>query len=193
MGITAVKNFKKKMMFVFVFALILIGFMLFFTSKASAASYRAGDILITSSTSFKFAGHAGIVGRSGNGRLYAVHIPGPGKPIQKISLSSWKRNYPKTEIWRHKHKTAANKAGNKAMDFARYYGNKTTFIAPYSLTGSAAWTLKNKNKTYCSKLVWQSYYYGPGYNLGVNPNKYGIVAPYSLRGLPNMYKVSGSL
>ncbi|SHH39741.1 hypothetical protein [Virgibacillus chiguensis] len=190
---TTVIGFRKKMMFVFVFALIFIGFMLFSTSKASAASYRAGDILVTSSTSFKFAGHAGIVGRSANGRLYAVHIPGPNKPIQKISLSGWERAYPKTEIWRHKHKIAANKAGNKAMDFVRYYGNKTTFIAPYSLAGKAAWTLKNKNKTYCSKLVWQSYYYGPGYNLGFSPNKFGILPPYALRGVPNMYKVSGSL
>lgn len=184
----------KRMGMVMAFAFMALVASLFVANSTQAASYKEGDILITSSTRFwGFTGHAGIVGRSADGNLYAVHIPGPGKPIQKITLSSWESKYPKTEIWRHNDSKAAEKAGQKSMDFVRYYGTGTAYVAPYSIFSKAGLTYADKSETYCSKLVWQSYYYGPGFNLGFNPSGSGIIAPYSLRGLMNMKKVGGSL
>jgi uncharacterized protein YycO len=187
-------TFERKFGVVLFGIIVTIFASLLFAGSTQAASYKEGDILVTSSTSFwGFTGHAGIVARSADGDLYAVHIPRSGEPIQKYTLSKWESKYPKTEIWRHNNSTAARQAGQKAMDFVRYYGTATAYIAPYDLIGSDSWDLTNKNAQYCSKLVWQSYYYGPGYNLGFDPNKSKILVPYELRGLANMYKVGGSL
>ncbi|MFJ7405006.1 MULTISPECIES: hypothetical protein [unclassified Lysinibacillus] len=184
-------NDKIKLLFVALF-FALVAFMLS-TVSAEASSYKEGDILFTTSTSsWGFTGHAGIVGRSADGNLYAVHIPGPNQPIQKITLTQWETRYPVTEVWRHTNQTAAQQAGQKSMDFIRYYGTDTSYIAPYSIFSVAGLTYADKSETYCSKLVWQSYYYGSGLNLGYKPGGMGIISPYALRALPNMYKVSGN-
>lgn len=197
MGVLQVGNLMGKLRVVIIALLFIILTFLLSTLNTEAASYKEGDILVTSNTGsfgWGFTGHAGIVGKSADGNLYAVHIPGPGKPIQKMTLKDWEEEYPDTEIWRHNNQTAAKSAGQKSMDFVRYYGSESSkYVAPYSLWSLAAYKLTDKSQTYCSKLVWQSYYYGPGLNLGIEPDSYRVLLPYSLIGLPNMYHVSGSI
>ncbi|MEB2280086.1 hypothetical protein LAV73_08760 [Lysinibacillus xylanilyticus] len=185
---------KLKLLFIALFFSFTAFMLSIGTAKAAPSVYKEGDILVTNDTQWGLGifGHAGIVGRSADGNLYAVHIPGPNQPIQKITLAKWNSKYNKTEVWRHNNQTAAVQAGQKSMDFVRYYGSDTSYVAPYSLWSIAAYTYADKSETYCSKLVWQSYYYGSGLNLGWDPKGKGVISPYQLRGLQNMYKVAGS-
>ena len=41
--------------------------------------------------------------------------------------------------------------------------------------------LKSTSKTYCSKIVYQAYYYGAGSKSIINPMTRGIIPPYDLR------------
>lgn len=117
---------------------------------------KAGDILISKETNCKpdckgLTGHAAIVVNSD----YFVHIAGPGYNPSKERLSKWfnTRYGKKTKVVRptSAYKGSAKKAAAWANNYVEKYPN-----AKYSVWSSSA----SFNKTYCSKLVWQAFYYG---------------------------------
>ncbi|WP_094760628.1 CHAP domain-containing protein [Bacillus velezensis] len=123
-----------------------------FATTSQAASYKpkAGDILITSKkvTGAPFLGHAAIV--TDDGRV--AHISGPGaKPIVR-TWASWKKDYPKIRVVRHKDANIAKKAGKYAR----------TKIVPQKASYAIYPTLLSTGTQYCSKLVFQAYYFGNG-------------------------------
>lgn len=141
-----------------------------FTSTSEAASYKpkAGDILITSKkvTGAPFVGHSAIV--TDDGRV--AHISGPGaKPIVR-KWSSWKKDYPKIRVVRHKNSKIAKNAGTYAR----------TKIVPQKASYAIFPTLLSTGTQYCSKLVWQAYYFGNGKKnqFSFNPYVPTIVRPY---------------
>lgn len=139
-----------------------------------AATYKMtkGDIFITSSTSFKgLTGHAGIA----INQYQILHFPGPSVSGPKlISRSDWHKRYPKTNVYRVKNSTIRTKAADWAYN--NYYNKKIT----YRVTSHYQY----KNPSYCSKIVWQAYYYGTGITKVVNIPPGGIAAPYQL---PNYF------
>ncbi|MGG4264381.1 hypothetical protein [Peribacillus simplex] len=129
---------------------------------------KAGDILITSKkvTGAPFVGHSAIV--TDDGRI--AHISGPGaKPIVR-KWSSWKKDYPKIRVVRHKDAKIAKKAGKYAR----------TTIVPKGAEYAINHKLRSTKNQYCSKLVWQAYYYGNKKKNQFNFNSKvpTIVAPY---------------
>lgn len=133
-----------------------------------------GDILISNSTSSAgLTGHAGIA----INETQVLHIVGAGHKPSVMSLSTWINRYGtgktpgKTATWvyRVSNRTAAIQAGNWAID--NYRGKSYS----YGITT----TLSSKNPTYCSKIVWQAYRYGPSSSY-VNSPPSLIVRPYEL-------------
>lgn len=153
------------------------------SSTFSTSSLVKGDILITNGTSsFGLTGHAGIV----VGRNQILHISGYGAEPKIISYATWNKNYSKeaggminTEVYRISNTTQSNAAANWAIETYMDSG------AGYSLMSS----LDSFAYTYCSKIVWQAYYYGPSTPL-VNEPTMGIATPY---GLPTYFKSSAGL
>lgn len=168
----------KKIISILVTAALLLVFSLTFqTNEASAASYpgtkatvKAGDIVVTKTTNCKpnckgITGHAGIVIDS----TYIAHISGPGAHPSKISISSWFKKYTSTKVVRtnSKYKGKPSKAASWAAKYLKDYPK-----AKYSITPN----LSSKDPTYCSKLVYQAYYYGTGYPILASS---GIIHPYA--------------
>ncbi|KJE26416.1 hypothetical protein LG52_2432 [Geobacillus kaustophilus] len=117
--------------------------------------YKAGDVLITKSTSANgFTGHVGIITSRGN----VVHMPGKGIAGSKreiISIGEWFSRYPSTQIYRYYDSDKAAKAGAYAYDV---FGIGRLKDITYRITPN----LYDQTYSYCSELVWQSYYYGAG-------------------------------
>lgn len=145
-------------------------------------SMKAGDIFITNATvSSGIVGHAGIAINS----TYILHIPGPNKTTQLLTLSDWKSKYAGSNgtTWVHRVNSSdlASKAANWALK--NYYNSSGSTssqnIKPsYSITTS----LFSKDPTYCSKIVYQAYYYADQDVAGTWVyNRSGIVPPYHLR------------
>lgn len=134
--------------------------------------YKNGDVIITNGTS-----SAGILGYAGiaTSSRYVFHIAGPGYHPVYISFSSWHNNYTNknssswTKVYRHNSSKVANAAANWAVN--TYSGSN----AKYKITGNLAST----DVTYCSKLVWQAYYYGPSSHQANGPT-IGYRLPYDL-------------
>ena len=140
-------------------------------SKAGFSLQR-GDIIITNGTSSAgILGHAGIATSSS----YILHIAGKGSHPAKISLSKWHKKYTNkgtdtwSKVYRHKTKTNAKAAATWAEN--TYLGSGAT----YKITGNLAST----SVTYCSKIVWQAYYYGPSSHQANGPTV-GYRMPYDL-------------
>ena len=149
-------------------------FTLVYDSNATKAptAYRltAGDVFVTNKSSLGgLTGHAGIAISS----LYIIHIKGPGHHPATIKLSDWNKEYSSgghwTRIYRHNSAGTALKAGQWAE---RTYKNSS---ASYVINAD----LSSTSKTYCSKIVWQAYHYGPSSPVSTTPVS-GIVLPYSL-------------
>lgn len=142
------------------------------TDAKAPTAYRltAGDIFVTNKSSLGgLTGHAGIAISS----LYIIHIEGPGHHPATIKLSDWNEIYSIggrwTRIYRHNSAGTALKAGQWAE---RTYKNSN---ASYVINAD----LSSTSKTYCSKIVWQAYHYGPSSPVSTTPVS-GIVLPYSL-------------
>lgn len=146
------------------------------TTLASGPELKKGDILISNGTSSKgLTGHAGIA----ISKNKVLHIAGPGKKVQVVSVSTWQKTYgivkgqadgkTKTKVYRPK----STKNAKKAADWAEknYKGKNYKYG-----TGRK---LSDKNPTYCSKIVWQAY---DSVN-AVDKPKNTIVMPYELPGL----------
>lgn len=133
---------------------------------------KKGDVIITNGTSSAgILGHAGIATSSNQ----ILHIAGKGYHPVYISFSSWHRKYTNkdsnswTKVYRHNSSTVANAATNWAVN--TYAGSN----AEYKITSNLAST----DVTYCSKLVWQAYYYGPSSHEANGPTV-GYRLPYDL-------------
>jgi len=129
---------------------------------------KAGDILITNDTSYGgITGHTGIVTSSGK----ILHYPNPNVGIKHETLAQWNARYDKTNVWRVSSSIIANKAASWA--YLNYYA--TNSDAEYQINTD----LYSKDPTYCSKLVWQAYYYGAGSSV-IDAPLTKIVRPYDL-------------
>lgn len=120
-------------------------------SVRAAYSMEKGDVFITSGTSSAgITGHAAIAISSTS----ILHIAGPGNNPATISLSKWNSTYTTegwTKIYRHSDSDIADQAGQWASD--TYKGSSAKYVISMDLSTT--------DETYCSKLVWQAYYYGP--------------------------------
>ncbi|MED3201269.1 hypothetical protein [Bacillus toyonensis] len=138
---------------------------------------KAGDILITNGTS-----SAGIVGHAAiaNGDNHILDIPGPGQTTRQLSTANWINEY-KKKGWVKVYRLSNNSLARQAASWAdrNYFstsGSATQNIFPkYGID----YHLYSKNPTYCSKIVYQAYYYGTGSASVMIPSS-GFVAPYGL-------------
>jgi uncharacterized protein YycO len=118
---------------------------------------KPGDVLYTTkSTTQYFTGHVGIVSDRGT----VVHTPGPDNPgIKEWTIGQFFNEYSTIEVWSSKNSTKGNQAGSYARNTLLAYYSNAEYTISTSLTGP-------KDKQYCTKVVWQSYYYGASINLG---------------------------
>lgn len=146
-----------------------------FDSQNSGSTYstytmRAGDVFITNGTSSAgLTGHAAIAISS----TKILHIAGIGCNPTTISLSAWHSQYTVngwTKVYRHSSSSTASRAANWAAN--TYEGSSAVYMINNNLSSTY--------ETYCSKLVWQAYYYGAD---SATYLASGIVLPYSLPGL----------
>ncbi len=116
-------------------------------------SMMKGDVLVTNGTvSAKIAGHAGIAISSSK----ILHIAGKHHHPETITLAQWKNSYTNnsskwTKFYRHNTYSYAVAAANWGI--ANYINKNAN--AEYELFSP----LTKTNPTYCSKLVWQCYYF----------------------------------
>jgi len=143
---------------------------------ASSFTPRAGDILISTRTSSAgLTGHAAIATSS----TQVLHIAGFNKPVTTPSYSTFANDWGgngQLSVYRLNSSTAASKAATWAVN--KYKGSSAVYKITTNLTTT--------HETYCSKIVFQAYYYGVGRSV-VN-DKFtltGIVAPYTLPSLLN--------
>lgn len=139
------------------------------TFATSSYSMEKGDVFITNGTS-----SAGILGHAAIAidDVDILHIAGAGANPATLSLSKWHDNYTTkgwTKIYRHSNSDVAKAAGKWAAD--TYKGSSAEYFIDLDLTTT--------NKTYCSKLVWQAYYYGPDDPCADGPT-WGVCLPYGL-------------
>ena len=141
-------------------------------ARSSSFTMKYGDIYITNATSSAgLTGHAGIAMND----ISIIHIRGYGHTLSTISHASWLELYSGgwTKVYRHTNSDVAWDAATWAR--TNYYNSN----AEYALTVDFTVT----NPTYCSKIVWQSYYFiRPGV-YAVMPSNGALVLPYDL---PNL-------
>lgn len=133
---------------------------------------QAGDVFITNATSSSgLTGHSGIV----IGHDQILHIAGPGKHPVAISLAKWKNEYKDgwTKAYRYRDGQSLTLVPQQAAAWAKktYLNSNAEYVINTNLAST--------DKTYCSKLVWQAYYFGPSkpYAYGLTT---GIMLPYDL-------------
>ncbi|MBH0333661.1 hypothetical protein ABH14_28690 [Brevibacillus brevis] len=140
---------------------------------------KPGDMLVSNATSSKgLTGHAAIV----TDNLTVVHIGGVGQHPEEISLSKFFKRYDNSvKVIRYTSSRDAKKAGEWARTYAEEYSD-----ADYDL----AVKLSGFTRTYCSKLVWQAYYYGADVNLGnKRPTSTQLFEPYAILDLDDTREV----
>lgn len=142
------------------------------TMARASFTPKKGDVIITNGTSSAgILGHAGIATSSSQ----ILHIAGKGENPKTISFTKWHSDYTNkdrtswTKVYRHNSSMVANAAANWAVN--TYSGSN----AEYKITGNLAST----DVTYCSKIVWQAYYYGPVPSEANGPTL-GYRLPYDL-------------
>ncbi|RAS87264.1 hypothetical protein [Priestia endophytica] len=154
-----------------------VGFFNGNTTEAAIAN-KPGDIIITNSTvSSGLTGHTGIYIDS----TTILHTSGrKGEPYPTtISESKWHSRYAHSKVIRPVSSSLGQSAANNAV---KYFKGKRI---PYSIKDAVSKGNKNLTNTYCSELVYYSYYkagknleaksrYAPGWHPLV-----GLVEPYS--------------
>jgi hypothetical protein len=143
----------------------------------SNVQIKAGDILITNSTSVKgLTGHASIVVLN-KGVLSVLHIQGKGYLPRIISISDWVKSYPNTKVIRYKDSIKAEKASAWAV--STYSGKGKGANATYAI-GIDFYDYDYA--TYCSKIPAQAFYYGANSDLfgmtKVFGKPIGTIRPY---------------
>ncbi|MCR5829681.1 MAG: hypothetical protein K6F93_04925 [Lachnospiraceae bacterium] len=135
-----------------------------------------GDIVITNGTSSAgIFGHSGIAVSAYN----ILHIAGFGCVPELITFGSWNNTYSYvnedswTKVYRCTDSSVANAAATWAED--NYLDSFCIYMIDEELFGTFF--------TYCSKIVWQAYAFGPSSPAAYVPGWSGIVLPYEL---PNL-------
>ena len=142
----------------------------------SSYTMQTGDIFITNSTSsFGLTGHAAIAINSST----ILHIARMGEVPSTLTFNDWLTDYSDaggwTQVYRHTNSSVGLSAGIWAL--VNYKDSNAT----YSFSGG----LYDTSQTYCSKIVWQAYYYTEpvGTHVETPTDIYGIIVPYDLRNL----------
>lgn len=180
----------KKLITVALFMVLFSGFLSSksaFAAKVNGFNFKPGDILITKSTSPAssgkgFAGHAGIVLPDGKS---FVSIAGYGYFPKKGSIDWWlnTKDY-KTKVVRDNNSKEAQKAASWALvNFVNVNGKYNHL--PYGIVKTSVTSF---NKEYCSKMVWQSYYFGAHKNYQVYTNLGGSLVILYDWATPNIIK-----
>lgn len=156
-------------------------------------SFKKGDILITNGTSYYgLTGHAAII----TGSNSVLDAPGKAHTVKKngknVTLNTTRQLTTRTFI---------NKYTDDPGEWVKVYRPKHNDIAIaaakwadrnyYSSSGSAtqkkfpkytlATNLTSTNYVYCSKIIYQAYYYGSGNKSYVWPKlAQGIILPYDI-------------
>lgn len=119
----------------------------------SGFELERGDILVTNGTSKKgLTGHAAIALDSEN----ILHIAGPHDVPDTITKKRWIEKYHDGKTWTKVYRHSDSDIASSAADWAEetYKGSN----AEYKITNDT----NDTSKTYCSKIVWQAYYFGTG-------------------------------
>lgn len=136
------------------------------------SSYRAGDIFVSSKPGGGMVswvhGHAGIVGSDGQ----MIHMIQSG--VKKESVSNFLKHNQGTSAYRVPNSTVSNNAAKWASNYYNNWRGK----AQYSINTEKY----TQNKMYCSKLVWQSYWFGTGSAPVLKNPTWVILHPYGLTG-----------
>ncbi|MCD2207267.1 hypothetical protein [Listeria booriae] len=146
---------------------------------------KAGDIFMTNNTdSIGIVGHVAIA----NSDNYILDMPGEkwnpqNNNNRQLTVASWLNTYKRSGKWvkvyRMNNQTIAKQVAKYAdRNYFSTTGSAVKNIKiPYKITAD----LFSKTPSYCSKLVYQAYYYGSG-SLPVLIKTYGIVTPYNIIG-----------
>lgn len=182
---------KKQYILFSLFFVFLITFFVKTDNTYAAVKYPGsstkvynGDMLITKKNASgvtSMAGHAGMVVYRNN-KAYVIHMPGLGRKIEQMTLSNWSKTYKSIKIVR----SNSDKNRNDAATWMKkkYDNKKIRNGTTYKITSNNL----GSSPSYCSKLVWQAYYYGAkkdltahySHSLGYYVPTSGIVTPYSL-------------
>ncbi len=136
---------------------------------------EAGDVILTndpSTASGGTVGHAGIVVGTNN----VLHIEGTGFTPSYISFNAWLNKYNDgyTYIYRCNDFSAGVRAA--AWGISNYGATDAPYHnASYSINHD----IMSFNPTYCSKIVWQCYYFGAGASYAEVPVSL-LIAPFDL-------------
>lgn len=151
------------------------------SARSVAGNPKAGDILVTNGTMLNgLTGHAGIF--LGDGTI--LSIQGGGYTPRAMGILEWAANYMSkkgqwTKIYRPASKyrptTAAQWAINNYRGKNYSYGINTRIY--------------EKNPTYCSKIVWQAYYYASAAPQVGGMKIPAIASPYDL---PNYFNTKAT-
>lgn len=140
-------------------------------SKRSISDLSAGDILVTNGTSWGgITGHAGIY--VGNGQI--MSIAGGGSHPATIHIMEWMYKYNKAGKWTKVYRPATRYRGASAAQWSlnNYNGKDYSYGITTNIFG--------KDPTYCSKIVWQAYWWASAAPQVGGMKKPLIVAPYDL-------------
>lgn len=137
-------------------------------SSPPLASLITGDILITNGTTAGgILGHAGIAISS----TQILHIAAPGETVKIITPRDWTSRYNKSGCWTQVYRSGTYGANIRAANWAKsnYPVNSSKYVINTNLAATY--------ETYCSKIVWQAYYYGAA---EANLPAGGFIPPYDL-------------
>lgn len=149
---------------------------------------KAGDIIITNGTSMSgIVGHVAIA----NSDNYILDMPGTSKKSKKdnnrqLTVNEWMKSYSggSIRVYRLKNQTLAKNIAKYAD--RNYFSTKGTsnqdIHIPYAINHHLY--EKPPKSSYCSRLVFQAYYYGSGSAAVMKPIS-GFLAPYHLIGKIN--------
>lgn len=157
------------------------------TNAVSALYYRGtsipikmGDVLVSNSTSSNgLTGHAGIVvNASGD----VLTINGYGAPLIVEHMSTW--NSKNVRVMRYSNASVAT----KAAEWGRNYYHNYVGAVYYGLVNTIG---SYEKETYCSKIVWDAYYFGGDVSIdGHTPYWSGLYGPYHLLNEPNFTQMT---
>ncbi|MBC1473961.1 hypothetical protein HB852_04985 [Listeria grandensis] len=149
---------------------------------------KAGDIIITNGTSMSgIVGHVAIA----NSDNYILDMPGTAKKSKKdnnrqLTVNAWMKQYSggSIRVYRLKNQTLAKNIAKYAD--RNYFSTKGTSNKDIHIPYAINYHLYEKppKSSYCSKMVFQAYYYGSGSAAVMKPVS-GFLAPYHLIGKIN--------
>lgn len=158
------------------------------TREVQTSPYRAGDIIVTNGVKLPILGHAGIF----VGKNTILHIAGKGYNPSTKTMNEWLKSYTRKKgTWTKVYRCSTPSYGPAASKWAmkKYHGSKATYQISKDRKSTA--------KTYCSKIVWQSYYYGAGSKSVTDGLNSGLIHPLelhlSLRKIERRYTFHGKI